>query len=92
MKIKRNPSILETAQALVTGDRAAAYGPPEENFARWRDMIRATGRPGLENITAEDLCIVMILLKVARESGSPVRDTPVDIAGYAYCLDRVRGL
>lgn len=85
-------SILLEAEAMVNGPRQADYGTPAENLARWRDMARATGRPGLADITAEDLAILMVLLKVARDTGAPKRDNAVDGAGYFWILDQVRGL
>ena len=88
----RRKSVLQEAEALVNGPRQAAYGSPAENFARWRDMCQATGRPGLAEITAEDLAVAMVLLKVARDTGSPKRDNAVDGAGYFDILDQVRGL
>lgn len=85
-------SLLLEAEGLVNGDRSAAYGAPADNFTRWRDLARASGRPGLASITAEDIATLMILGKVARDTNSPKRDNPVDMAGYAFILDKVRGL
>ena len=84
-------SILLEAESLVNGDRAKAYGTPRENWTRIRNLCHATGRPGLATVTAEDLAILMILVKVARDTASPKRDNTVDIAGYAFVLDQVRG-
>jgi hypothetical protein len=84
-------SILMEAESLVNGDRQAAYGSPKDNLGRWRDLCRASGRPGLACVTCEDLAVLMILGKVARDTNSPKRDNPVDIAGYAFMLDAVRG-
>lgn len=39
-------SILLEAESLINGDRAKAYGAPEDNFRRWSDLCAATGRPG----------------------------------------------
>jgi hypothetical protein len=88
----KKASILNEAEALVNGDRAAAYGPPEENWGRVRDMARASGRAGLSEITCEDLAILMVLVKVARETASSKRDNCVDGAAYFHILDQVRGL
>jgi len=88
----KQKSILSEAEAIVNGPRQAAYGSPADNFARWRDLCQATGRPGLSEVTAEDLAISMGLLKVARDTASPKRDNAVDGAGYFDILDQVRGL
>jgi hypothetical protein len=84
-------TILEEAIQRVDTYGQEAYGPARENFQRWRDMCRATGRPGLVDISAEDLAIVMILLKVSRETQEARKDNCVDIAGYASLLNDVRG-
>ncbi|BDU72389.1 DUF6378 domain-containing protein [Mesoterricola silvestris] len=87
-----NPqSILMEAESLVNGDRQAAYGTPLDNWSRIRDLARATGRPGLSQVTCEDLAILMVLVKLARETASPKRDNAVDGAAYFHILDQVRG-
>ena len=85
-------SVLLEAESLVNGDRAASYGDPKDNFRRWRDMCRATDRPALREITAEDLAVVMICLKVCRDTASVKRDNVVDGAAYFELWNRVRGL
>lgn len=84
-------NVLEEALRLVGGDRQDSYGSPPDNFRRWRDLCRASGRPGLARITSEDLAVLMILGKLARDANAPKRDNAVDIAGYAAILDQVRG-
>jgi hypothetical protein len=86
------PTVLEEALQAVSVDRMEKYGPPKVNFARWRDMCNATGRPALAEITAEDLAVVMILGKLSRDTNLPQRDNAVDIAGFASILNDVRGL
>ncbi len=90
--VAKHKSILQEADALVSGPRQAAYGSPSDNFSRWRDLCQATGRPGLSAITAEDLAVAMVLLKLSRDTASPKRDNLVDGAGYLAVLDQVRGL
>ena len=85
-------TVCQEADALVNGPRQADYGDPRANFTRWRDMARATGRPGLAAITGEDLAILMVILKICRDTGAPKRDNAVDGAGYFDLLDRVRGV
>ena len=84
-------SILLEAESLVNGDRQAAYGTPSANLGRWRDLCRASGRPGLANVTSEDLAVLMVLGKIARDTNSAKRDNCVDGAGYFSLLDQVRG-
>lgn len=82
-------SVLQEAEAIVNGARQAAYGPPENCFARIATLWSAY----LDSpLTASDIARMMILLKVARSMGSPYnRDTAVDIAGYAACYAMVEG-
>ena len=90
--IRPKKSILEEAEELVNGDRHEAYGAARDNFSHWRDMCRATGRPGLETISAEDLAVVMICLKVCRNTVKYKRDSTVDGAAYFELWDQVKGL
>ena len=75
--------VLETASAIVTGDRASAHGSiPEthENIARlWNGYMYNKGE-----LTAHDVANMMELMKVARrKNGSLNIDDYVDGAGYA---------
>jgi hypothetical protein len=90
-QVKAN-SILQEAESLVNGDRHEAYGAAAENFSHWRDMCRATGRPGLAGISAEDLAVAMICLKVCRNTVKYKRDSTVDGAAYFELWDQVQGL
>jgi hypothetical protein len=73
--------ILETAIAYVTQDRAATHGGAEDSFAMIADLWNAY--LGLE-LKQQDVCAMMILLKVARIAGNPAHvDSWIDCAGYA---------
>jgi hypothetical protein len=79
---------LGLAKAAVTA-RGAAYGKPEDLFARiakrWSMTLGVT-------VTPAQVAICMIDLKVERwlnGTGGPHLDTAVDIAGYAACLYEV---
>lgn len=75
------PEILSTASAIVTGDRQAQYGAPEDNFAR----IAAMWSTYLEtDVSPVQVAWMLVLLKVAcAGSGAPHLDNAVDAAGYA---------
>ena len=85
--IPTNETILEEAQRLVGGDRNTAYGHPLEDMTRtgriWAAIL------GVESITAEQVALCMIGVKLSRECNAPKRDNRVDAAGYAYCLERI---
>lgn len=78
-------SILLEAQRLVYGDRGEDYGHPLDDFTRaaniWQVIL---GVP----VTAEQVGLCMVGVKLAREINRPKRDNRVDMAGYALCVDR----
>lgn len=74
--------ILEEASSIVSGARQEEYGKPEDTFQKIADYWSIyLSHP----ISAQDVSLMMILLKVARvpEGKKATRDTMVDIAGYA---------
>ena len=80
-------AIADEAKTIVTGARRAAYGTPEDNFARiarfWQAYFENTGR-GDVRITAADVSPMMRLMKEARLCETPDhRDSFVDLIGYA---------
>lgn len=74
---------LKRALDCVTGHREEDYGGLEDNFsviARFWSLYK-----GIE-ITAKDVAVMMVLLKVARiKSTTATEDSFVDLAGYAAC-------
>lgn len=85
----KREEVLETAKNLICGDRADEYGDARDNFNSiamlWTEY---TGHI----ITAKDVAVMMILLKVAREkNGRPKDDTYIDIAGYAALAGELAG-
>ena len=78
--------VLERAALIVNGDRDKQYGNPEDNFSRIAELWCAyLGAPDL--VGAEDVAIMMMLMKVARLGASEYQseDSWIDIAGYAAC-------
>ena len=75
-----NETICQEAQKLTTGDRAASYGCPLDNFQITVNLINA--RFGTK-FSPEDFAEIMILCKIARQANAAKRDNMVDIAGYA---------
>ena len=73
--------VLDTAKALIGGDRAATYGDATKNFTRigrlWAPIL------DLENVTAEQVALCMAALKICRLCTGPDHfDSWVDGAGY----------
>ena len=86
----RRADTLDKAKMIVTGERNQEYGGPESTFGSIAKLWSAY----LEvDIAAEDVAVLMILLKVARLAGSAYSsaDSWVDIAGYAACGSEISG-
>ena len=80
--------MLRHAASLVGGQRAKDYGDKTENHQRiadlWNYWLRTV------HITAYDVAIMMLLLKVARLMHTPGHsDSHVDIAGYAAIAEEI---
>lgn len=76
--------VLMEAYRLTTGDRNAQYGPPDQDFARTAAMWSALfGRKFETWEVAQAMCC----LKLSRLTHQRKRDSVVDLAGYARCMD-----
>lgn len=87
-------SILDTAHKITDGDRRGDYGHPRDDFERTAMMWTGILRPKLivdQRVTAEDIPLCMIAVKLARQVHSHKRDNLVDIAGYARTAAMVAG-
>ena len=74
------------AAQLVSEDRNEQYGHPLDNLNRaaqiWSVILGA-------DVTAEQVALCMIGMKIARQVHKPKADTIVDIIGYALTLHMV---
>lgn len=79
-----DPSIASEAIGLVSEDRQKTYGHPSKNFAEtarlWSVVL------GIE-VTATQVALCMVQVKIAREIFSPKRDNLVDAIGYLLAYD-----
>ena len=86
--------ILDEAKSLTDGDRQEDYGHPADDFARtalmWTGILGGKLREGSE-VTAMDVPLCMIAVKLARQAHRDKRDNLVDIAGYARTAAMVAG-
>lgn len=74
---------LNRAKEIVTGNKEAEYGSPEDNFSTIANLWGAYLN---EPIKTKDVAVMMIMVKLARiSSGHAKDDNWVDIAGYAAC-------
>jgi hypothetical protein len=91
--MQENPSVLQEAEQSINGQRAAEYGSASENFSDISIMWSAhlSIRNGhTVSVLPEDVAYMMIMLKICREKNSDKRDSLVDIAGYAGCIEKIR--
>ncbi len=80
-------TVLEEAQTLVYGDRAASYGSVTDNFtniARGWSVIMKT------EVTPEMVGLCMAWMKISRQVFKPSHDNLVDCAGYIACIDKMK--
>jgi hypothetical protein len=78
--------LLQDAAAATEGQRASDYGTPKVNLGeRTADLWDAYLRHRDGPVDGRDVCIMQILVKVARlvEGDGAHRDSWLDIAGYA---------
>ena len=76
-----DPTIAVDAINLIDGDRHDRYGSYEENLSRiagmWGNYLNVP-------VTAEDVALMMVLVKISRSRAGYSRDNAVD--GVAYFL------
>ena len=78
IEIKEN---LKTALKLLEGKREHEYGNKKENHENIANLWSAYLD---HNISAHDVAILMLLLKIARAKfGNPSADTYIDMVGYS---------
>lgn len=82
-------SVLVEAERIINGQRRADYGGPLESFTRianyWTAYLQS--RPANGPITPENVAMMMVMMKIARAEQGYHRDSLVDVAGYAGCVE-----
>lgn len=74
------------AQRLVNGTRQSDYGKPLDDFSRTAKFWEAIfGIP----VSAEQVAMAMVCVKLSREINKPKPDNRTDAAGYIETLDKV---
>lgn len=87
IRLPAKESILQEADRIVNGDRQADYSDPVENFRHIAAIASAILK---KELTAEDCTVVLMAVKLARESYKHKRDNLVDLAGYTEILHRIK--
>ena len=78
---------LDTAAKIVTGQRQHDYGDKYQNHENIANLWSAY----LDyNISAHDVAICMLLVKVARLKHRPTTDCYIDMAGYAAIAGEIQ--
>lgn len=94
MKSDARDSILDEAKRITAGTRQNDYGHPRNDFARtaqmWTGILAEKLRPG-SAVTAMDVPLCMIAVKLARQAHRHKRDNLVDVAGYARTAAMIAG-
>lgn len=85
-------SVLVEAEGLVHGARNTDYGHPLDDFSRTAAMVSGMLAHKLTApLTAEEIGLIMVCVKLSRQINRPKRDNLVDAAGYAetvqWCID-----
>lgn len=80
--------VADRALLIVKGARMDAYGHPLDNLERigrlWAALL------GVEQITAEQVALCMVAVKLSRETHRPNLDNVVDGIGYLLALHEAR--
>jgi hypothetical protein len=83
-------SILQEAERIINGDRAATYGDAGDSFRdiadRWTVEL---GEKLSEPLTAFDVAHLMVQMKLSRAKNGFHRDSYVDVAGYAGLTEKL---
>ena len=80
--------ILKKAKELVAGDRNETHGDAFQNHAEiaefWNIFLDKKLKP-MANITAEDVALMMVLMKISRNTQGKKNnlDNFIDMCGYA---------
>jgi hypothetical protein len=85
-----NESILQEADRLTSQDRQADYGHPAEDFGRTAALINAWLGDQLKSpLTAEQVVMFMVFVKLSRQRNKWKRDNLVDAAGYLRLVEMI---
>lgn len=92
-------NVLDKAKAIIYGDREGTYGRPDKNLKAiakmWSAYIESkfNMRSLPHELTLEDVCWMMTLLKAARAAhDTSYEDNLVDAVGYLALIDRCTGV
>lgn len=82
-----NKNILREAENLIYGAREKSYGSVTTNFT---NIAKGWSVIAGVNLSPEQVGLMMVWLKIAREINKPQRDNLIDAAGYLGCIDKIQ--
>lgn len=86
-------SILQEAERLITGPRQTDYSHPLDDLTAtgrmWGAILSGLWDQDIPDIPAEYVALMMVAVKISRESRHFKRDNRVDGAGYLGCEEMV---
>lgn len=86
--MKHAHATLAEAEQIINGPRRGSYGAVQESFDRiagaWSAILPI-------KVTASQVALCMIALKVCREANKPSHDNRVDMVGYSGLLAELEG-
>lgn len=82
------PNLADKGLEIVLGDRNDDYGDPRQDFEgialMWTGLLNGKLN---RDITASDVALMMIALKLRRHCHNPKDDNLIDGHGYLHCLN-----
>lgn len=90
-------SVLDDANSIITGDREQTYGKPEVNLRRIADQWSCYLNLKYQQqnmlsvmLSVEDVCWMMVLLKMSRQMNSYADDNLIDAIGYIALIEKTK--
>lgn len=86
-------SVLDDANSIITGDREQTYGKPEVNLRRIADQWSCYLNQKYQQqnmLSVEDVCWMMVLLKMSRQMNSYTDDNLIDAIGYIALIEKTK--
>ena len=79
-------TLLEEAEEIFSKSRESDYGSAYKNHKHIKEIYNSiTG----QDISEEDVVMMMYSVKLSREQNKHKRDNLVDVIGYTFVLDKI---
>jgi hypothetical protein len=95
IKEPKGERLFNLAKKIINGHRQDDYGTPEDSFQNianyWNAYFAQIHDKREDGLTAEDIAIMMVLLKIARLGYKYTFDSVVDMCGYSAIYANMHG-